>query len=463
MGGTRALAAAAALAAGLIAPPGATARTPDGALGGGPIARQSVSAADLVKTRSRFFGAENVDQTTGAVRRDRAILSWFGVSNFAFAIRGHVLLLDAWVPRGTHSRYVPTTPEELAQLKPELIVIGHTHFDHAADAVPIALASGATLVGTAEHCDALTKRSPALPPRCISAIPPGAGPGGKAELDLVRGVKLTAVKNLHSAATNVAGDGSFHVPVTPPPSTTTLEHPPTSEDLVHILGRLPDDEGGSVLYRFETGDLSLVWNDSAGPLSDRAAPLLSMLRELRPVDVHVGAIQGFNQATNGMRDPVDYIEALAPETFVPMHHDDWAVGITTKGEHYREPFYNELNNEIPAADRPQVRFITDPDDYVRPEALSFPVKLDPPKLTRSCDARGRLRVSVKGDSADVRRADFTLPGVKKRRDRVAPFARSFPAGALKAARGKRLRAKLRGFDGARVLLKRGLPRCKRTR
>ena len=42
--------------------------------------------------------------------------------------------------------------DELAALSPEAIFIGHAHFDHAADATPIALASGATLVGTAEQC-----------------------------------------------------------------------------------------------------------------------------------------------------------------------------------------------------------------------------------------------------------------------------------------------------------------------
>ena len=50
------------------------------------------------------------------------------------AMRGQVFLLDAWVPRGTHSGYVATSPAELAALKPRATFIGHGHFDHAADA-----------------------------------------------------------------------------------------------------------------------------------------------------------------------------------------------------------------------------------------------------------------------------------------------------------------------------------------
>ena len=62
---------------------------------------------------------------------------------------------------------------------------------------------------------------------------------------------------------------------------------------------------------------SLVWHDSVGPLADRAPAVLRTLRRLGPVDVQVGAIQGFNQISNGMRDPRMYIEIMsAPESTV---------------------------------------------------------------------------------------------------------------------------------------------------
>ena len=93
------------------------------------------------QARQRFFGAENVDPRTGAVRRDRVILSWFGVTNFALAIRGHVRAARRLGParralglRADHARGAR------ARCRPEAIVIGHAHFDHAADAVPIAQA-----------------------------------------------------------------------------------------------------------------------------------------------------------------------------------------------------------------------------------------------------------------------------------------------------------------------------------
>ena len=75
--------------------------------------------------------------------------------------KGHVVLLDSWVARGflwAGMAYVGTTPDELASLKPEVIFIGHTHFDHNADLPDIIRANpDALIVGTAEHCGESTQ------------------------------------------------------------------------------------------------------------------------------------------------------------------------------------------------------------------------------------------------------------------------------------------------------------------
>lgn len=456
----RALAALSLAAATSVAAAPAAAHAPAGARGGGPILRAAPSPATLVAARQRFFGRENVDPRTGAVRRDRVILSWFGVTNFAMAIRGHVVLLDAWVPRGGTSGYVPTSPGELADLRPELIFIGHAHFDHAADATPLALATGATLVGDAEQCADLQARAgAAMPPRCVAAIPAGAAPGTRRDRDdLVPGVRIAAVKHLHSAVSAPGNDPTgLHVPVLPPPSTTQLEHPPTSEDLLHLVGHLPDAEDGTVLYRFAVGDLALVWNDSAGPLVDDAPQALGTLRALRPVDVHVGAIQGFGQFTNGMRDVRRYIEEIGAPLFVPAHHDDWAAGITTKGENYRAPLDAELAR-IPAARRPQLRFISDPADYVRPEALTFPARITAPALTRRCLRGGRLRVALAGDVADVTRV-VVRAGGRRVVLAGAPFTTTLPRRAVRALQRRRITATLTDRDGTTAALHRDVPRC----
>ena len=422
----------------------AAAHAPQGAEGGGPVLR-ATSPEQTIKARQRFFGTENVDPATGAVRRDKVILSWTGVSNFAASIRGHVVLLDAWVPRGAHSGYVPTSPQELAQLKPELVLVGHAHFDHAADAVPIAEASGATLVGLQEHCDAFAARATtAMASRCVSVLQPGEA---QRDVELLRGVEVRALRHLHSGAQAPSDDvGGYHVPVLPSPSLTPVTNPPTPQDVADTVRHAPDAEGGSVLYRFRYAGWTMVWHDTSGPLADLNPGTFPLLRDLRPVDLQVGAIQGFNQLTNGMRDPRQYVEALRPKQFLPSHHDDWLPGITGPGAGFRAPLDAELA-KLPAEQRPQVTFLEDPRDYVRP--VVFDVPLAPERLTRRCIGQGRLRVQLAGDTADVERVTFRV-GTRT----VKPVV---PRSVVR--RGGRLRAAITRADGSRTELVRKLPTC----
>jgi L-ascorbate metabolism protein UlaG (beta-lactamase superfamily) len=431
-------------------------------LAAAPAAAQAQAqvAPDTVATRVKFFGAANVDPQTGAVRPDRAIFTWFGVTNFAVAMRGHVFLLDAWVPRGEHSGYVPTTPEELAKLKPEAIVFGHAHFDHAADAVPIAEASGAQLVGTAEHCAVLRERAAGrMPPRCLAAIPAGAGFGTTRPVPLFDDIEVVAVKHLHSGSKQPDGSdsGGYHVPVLSSPSTTSLEHPPTPQDVAHLAQHAPDAEGGSVLYRFKPGGTTFLWHDTSGPLVDEAPKTFDAFRALRPIDVEIGAIQGFNQITNGMRDPRLYVEAFAPRLFVPTHHENWLPGITTTGDYYEAPWREELQR-MPAEQRPEVRFINDPRDYVNPPVLTFPLNLGAPRLVRRCIGAGRLRVELRGELGLVRGARFRFDSRRTRTATTAPYRVTFTRTQLSRTRSRRLTATVTTLDGP-LALKRTLPRC----
>jgi L-ascorbate metabolism protein UlaG (beta-lactamase superfamily) len=345
----------------LAAPAGASAQDAD------PVPQLGGRAA-MVDARTKFFGRANVDQRTGAVRRGRAILSWFGVSSFAMAIDGRVVLLDAWVPRGRTSGYVPTTPAEVAQLRPRAIFVGHGHFDHAADVTPIALATGARIVGTGEQCADLRARIPGRRARCLAAIPTGAPPGTLRRARVLEGIDVASLEHVHSEQTPSDGENEA-VPLVP--SDNAERFPPRPEDEAALQRHLGDPMGGAVLYRFRVRGFSLVWHDSTGPLVDRAPGVLRVLRRLGPVNVQVGAIQGFNQFTNGMRDPRTYMEALRPRTFVPNHHDDWFPPTLSMPAARYEPYLRRQLARIPAARRPRLRWIEDRKDYLAPQRLTF--------------------------------------------------------------------------------------------
>ncbi|MBL1080002.1 MBL fold metallo-hydrolase [Nocardia sp. 2] len=325
---------------------------------------------ETIAARRRFFGDAAVDPRSGAVRADQVLVAWFGCASFAVALGGTVVLLDAWVPRGVTSGYVPTTPAEVAALRPAAIFIGHGHFDHAADAGPIALASGAVLHGTAEHC-ATARKQVDGELRCVELGSASSQPGDSYEFELHDGLSVTAVRHIHSARTPRHEGPGASAPVRPTPCLCDIRtHPPTLADGAHLARNIAAPEGGVLLYQFRCGDFILTWHDSSGPLLDRAPQVLDALRALPRSDVHIGAVQGFNQFTNGLRDPRSYIEALRPKVFVPNHHDNWLPVFTARGEAFRTPLHDEIAR-LPEAERPEIRMFLDPADYLASGRLAF--------------------------------------------------------------------------------------------
>jgi hypothetical protein len=108
----------------------------------------------LVAARQKIFGVENVNAKNGKVRDDRVIFSWLTNATFAAAIKGHVLMLDTFVTRleVTPGR-TPFTIQDLVDLQPEALLLGHGHFDHADNAAYIAQQTGAVIYATPETCD----------------------------------------------------------------------------------------------------------------------------------------------------------------------------------------------------------------------------------------------------------------------------------------------------------------------
>jgi hypothetical protein len=350
--------------------------------GAGDAAAQERLGDGAVKARQRFFGAANVNGTTGAVRADRVILSWASVSTFAAALNGHVVLLDGFVAQGAAANYVPLTPQQLADLRPEAIFIGHAHYDHALDAGDIAAATGATVVGLPQHCAAIRARTQA-PIRCLEAMAQDVPLGTTREVSLIPGVPISALRHKHSPGLSVSSlePGPFRPDFDdgrrpcPPhlPYEEAAKHPPSvDQGLQEALGAgSMANEGGVLLYQFRIGGFALSFNDSAASLVDAPPELERGMRALPPSTVHLGSLASLNQGNACLRDPRLYMEALRAKVFVPQHHDYWApFPLAGPGSYYEAELRVEMER-IPAARRPCLRFLADPADYVRPDKLTF--------------------------------------------------------------------------------------------
>lgn len=343
-------------------------------LGGSTAAVAEPMPAETIAARKHFFGAENV-APDGSVARGRVVLSWFSVSSFAVIFDGQVVLFDSYIHKGEDAPgYVPTTAEELVALRPAAVFLGHGHFDHAKNTGVIAARTGALVVGTPEHCDqareeAASELGGAAAVRCVEAVSRGSSPGTEVNriAPLGPGVGVTVFKHVHSAAEPPDGEDHESALDGPPPADpgSILLHPPGPS----VIGGLnpAGEEGGTLFYRFELGQFSLAWHDSSGPLREEAPQLLELLRGQPPTDVEVGAVLGFNEPTNGVRDPVDYIAALKPKLFVPEHHD--FVSEYGSGRNFEGAVRRELAKRGPVVT--EFRWINDPFDYLRPSVLTF--------------------------------------------------------------------------------------------
>jgi len=343
--------------------------------GSRPLSAQTIAA------RQKFFGLDNVNAKTGAVRNDRVILSWIGVSSFVAAFKGHVVIMDAYVGRAggfanapwPGIKYVGATIEELAAVKPELILFGHAHFDHAGDLPQVVRANPDALVaGTAEHCRDIKDEVRDVSFRCLSVFEERADLGSVKELpaNTLPGVGITAVKHPHSSAPpNPAADPPFPFGTaackTVPGLAFSL-YPVLPDDPLSWDFRTAGPPSGiiAVAWQIRVGDFALLWEDTAGYITGNCAVrgeigcerVPAAFASLPKTDVRIGSV-----VVSGRSVLSQHINAVREKLFIPIHHD-------ACGYFLRKDLETELA-KLPAEVRPTMWFLSDPSDYLKP--ISF--------------------------------------------------------------------------------------------
>lgn len=336
--------------------------------------------AALVAARSHFFGIDNVDQRTGAVDKEKVIISWFSVSSYAMAARGHVVLLDSYIYRVADvPGYVPTTVQELVDLKPEAIFIGHGHGDHADNAAYIAGKTGAHIFGAAEHCDAMAGDAERIfgtgaSVNCTSLVSAGSAPGAEVRNlgFLLPDVCITSFKHLHSGRGSGQPDPDY-----PPNPINPVRDQDRANELYPNMGpptlntRTVSGAGGSVsmFYQFTVGNFSLIWHDTNGPIKDVETQLIPLLASLPKADVEIGSLVSTGESVNGVRDIAFYIQLIKPKIFYGGHSDNFNIGASP---YYHQALLRQFDIfNIAAAERPMIKGYDDPYDYLTPELATF--------------------------------------------------------------------------------------------
>src|SRR5947199_1523821 len=155
----------------------------------------------VLKARQKFFGIDNVDINTGAVKKDKVIASWATNTTYVTSILGRVVLLDSFIQRPElptapiDRRMSPVLPQDFIDVRPEAIFLGHGHGDHADNAAYIAKWTNAIVYASPETCTVMQADvarmaadanpqnggAPYLPDanpvNCIGVVPAGSRPG----------------------------------------------------------------------------------------------------------------------------------------------------------------------------------------------------------------------------------------------------------------------------------------------
>ena len=340
--------------------------------------------AAMVAARQRIFGPENVDPKNGKVDQKKVIMSWFGVASLAVAAKGRVFLLDSYIYRIADTRgYVPVLLQDLVDLKPEAIFIGHGHGDNADNAAYIAKLTGATIYGAAEHCTAMQNDAGRMfgegtTVNCVAITPMGEAPGAALRplSTLQPDLCITAFKHLHSGSAPGAPQTTNPINPVHDPRVDSLFPPlppPTLNTRTSGVGG-----GGSIsmMYQFTVAgsDFTFTWHDTAGPIRELAPQIEPILSGLPKTDVELGSGVSIGETVTGVRDITEYISRLQPKVFYMLHTDNFNIGASM---YYLQAIQREFPNALPplpAELRPEIRGFHDPYDYVRPGLATFDYK-----------------------------------------------------------------------------------------
>jgi hypothetical protein len=417
------------------------------------LSAQAKSRPDeaMIAARSKIFGPENVNQKNGEVDSKRVIVSWLSNASFALAANGHVMLLDSYVTRlEIMPGRTPFVIQDLLDLMPEAILLGHGHFDHADNAAYIAQETGATIYASPETCDNMAIDANnnfvagytlVATVACVPLTDRGSLPGAQiVKIDQFEPeIRIEVFKHLHSTNTGANDPDAIPIAATSagvcvPTATHGNTFPCNLQDprdpLLFPPGTLLEPTflniatsrqgpGGPIalFYVFTVRgphNFRLVWHNSTGDIVDSCAlpnnnaadggspweppqdvhgcfpgvtvngktvgaNLASIMDSLGPVDLEIGSVVSLGYNQNGERDIISYISHIKPKVFIPNHVT--AVAVEGSSLEWKVGFFDALRapsgfatnspngatySAIPEANWPEVDWLVDPNDYLRP-------------------------------------------------------------------------------------------------
>jgi len=273
--------------------------------------------------------------TGGPLPRDpkTLVLRWTGFSNFEMVYNRQVVLLDAYIDRGS---YFPPLGFKAADVKrADLILLGHGHVDHMSDAASIGARTGATVVGAPVTTEKLLTQN--INPQQVRTV---TGRGG--ELLRFPGFTVEPILGRH-------GEPPADVVKAFQQALRASTKAPTAEqqaELAEIRKRgLAGDPRvvteGTIAYLITLDSGFRIYvRDSGGRVTDYEK---AVMERVGRVDVALVAVSASFVQELTVPAALEHARTYRPDVYIPSHHDG-AYGTLWRPT---EPLFQAIKDEQP--------------------------------------------------------------------------------------------------------------------
>jgi L-ascorbate metabolism protein UlaG (beta-lactamase superfamily) len=264
---------------------------------------------------------------------DTALFRWLANANYELSYRGRTFLFDTYFNRKARTRPVGFAASEIK--KADVIFLGHGHFDHMSDAVPVARQTGAPVVGAPVTIETAIRLG--LPPKQAITVMGGETLHfGDVTVDVALAHHSQPAPGIQEALANL-----YKVELRP----DTKEEAAISAEVRAQGTSAPDvlDKGTLAFALTFPGGFKVLVLDSAGPITEGDRRLAE---KIGPVDVAIIAYQAHAIAERQVGETLPLIRLFRPRLYLPSHHDasfgSWIdLGI--------EPLLERIRDEMPQA------------------------------------------------------------------------------------------------------------------
>jgi L-ascorbate metabolism protein UlaG (beta-lactamase superfamily) len=300
---------------------------------------EAIDNANATEARDAACFAPRLVSTGGAAPRNPHTLAvrWIGFSNYELAYNGHVILLDAYIDRG--SFFTPLGVKAADFRKADVLLIGHGHVDHMSDAASIGAQTKAPVVGAPVTTEKLMTQP--IPAAQIKTV---TGRGG--ELLKFDGFTAEPILGRHGEPNPQVGQVAGKAIDSLLPAMTPEQK--AEEAAIRARGtggpRVITEGTIAYLITLDTG-FRIMYRDSAGVAT--AYEKQAMARVGR-VDLAITALRADYLPQFVVPQEMEYMQVYKPDVIMPAHHD---AGLTAGYDglwRSTEPVFQALKDANPA-------------------------------------------------------------------------------------------------------------------